>query len=256
MVGIYHKLYRSFLIQPKNLQTFPDLGFCFKFENQPGIVERFRNIFKLAMGLALGQTGCVSKPCEWFLNDEKQWISPPVLQINQNQQWLGLQKKIPTRSRKLRDFSSKVSAIRSCRSHVCFSSCRATMKIDSSSFWAGTKQFLLLLYLAPGFCWKCFSPSNGEFLFFPKINLVRVERSLQAALARTGGWSSPERLVSSCMLVKRAPCHPTHHLVTDAVIYFYTSTVIKIPWQELKNYFQKYYTGYQAFPRINTYGFL
>jgi len=86
MVGIYHKLYRSFVIQPKNLQTFPVLSFCFKFENQLGIVERFRNIFKLALSPALSQTGFVSKPCEWFLNDEKQWISLPVLRINQNQQ--------------------------------------------------------------------------------------------------------------------------------------------------------------------------
>lgn len=103
MVGIYHKLYRSFLVQPNNLQTSPDLSFCFIFENQPGIVERFRNIFKLAMGPALSQTGFVSKPCEWFLNDEKQWVSLSVLRINQNQQQLGLQKKIPTRSRKLKD---------------------------------------------------------------------------------------------------------------------------------------------------------
>lgn len=164
MVGIYRKLYRSFLIQPKHLQTFPDLGFCFKFENQPGIVERLRNIFKLAVGPAFSQTGLLSKPCELFLNDEKQWISLPVLQINENQQWFGLQKKIPMRSRKLRGFLSKVGAIRSCRSHICFSSCRATVKISSSSFWARTKQFLLLLYLASGFCWKCFSPSNGVSL--------------------------------------------------------------------------------------------
>lgn len=86
MVGIYHRLYRYFLLQPKNLQTCPDLGFCFKFENQPGIVERFRNIFKLAMGPALSQAGFVSKPGEWFLNDEKQWISLPILWINQNRQ--------------------------------------------------------------------------------------------------------------------------------------------------------------------------
>lgn len=236
MVGIYHKLYRSFLIQPKNLQTYPDLGLCFKFENQPGIVERFRNIFKLAVGPALSQTGFVSKPSEWFLNDEKQWISLLVLRTNQNRQWLGLQKKIPTRSRKLRDFSSKVRAVRSCRSHICFS-CRATMKIDSSSFWAGTKQFLLLSYLAPGFCWKCFSPSNGEFPSFPKINLVQGESCLQADLARTGDWSSPERLVSSCMLVKRAPC--TQHAIWSQILLF---SFIHQQWLKFleKNYLQKY----------------
>lgn len=86
MVGIYHRLCRYLLMQSKRLQTLPDHGFCFKFENQPGIVERFRNIFKLAMGLALSQAGFVSKPGEWFLNDEKRWISVPILWINQNQQ--------------------------------------------------------------------------------------------------------------------------------------------------------------------------
>lgn len=97
-------MYRSFLTRPKNLQTFPDLGFCCKFENRPGIVERFRNIFKLALGPALSQTGFVSKPCEWFLNDEKQWISLPVLRINPNQQWLGLQKKNSHKEWKARRF--------------------------------------------------------------------------------------------------------------------------------------------------------
>lgn len=86
MVGIYHRLCRYLLIQPKHLQTLPDHGFCFKFENQPGIVERFRNIFRLAVGPALSQAGFVSKPGEWFLNDEKQWISVPILWINQNRQ--------------------------------------------------------------------------------------------------------------------------------------------------------------------------
>lgn len=86
MGGIYRRLCRYFFIQPKNLQTFPDLGFCFKFENQPGIVERFRNIFKLAVGPALSQAGFVSEPGEWFLNDEKQWIPLPILWINQSQQ--------------------------------------------------------------------------------------------------------------------------------------------------------------------------
>lgn len=104
MMGIYHKMFRNFLTQPKHLQTFPDLGFCFKFENQPGIVERFGNIFKLALGPALSQAGFVSKPCEWFLNDEKQWVSLRVLWINQNLQWLELQKNISHKEWKAQRF--------------------------------------------------------------------------------------------------------------------------------------------------------
>lgn len=121
-MGIYHKMLRNFLTQPKHLQTFPDLGFCFKFENQPGIVERFGNIFKLALSPALSQAGFLSKPCEWFLNDEKQWFHCVFSGSTKICSDLNYRRIFPTKSGKLRDFSSKVGVIRSCRSHSCFSS--------------------------------------------------------------------------------------------------------------------------------------
>lgn len=241
MVGIYHRLCRYLLIQPKHLQTFPDHGFCFKFENQPGIVERFRDIFKLAVGPALSQAGFVSKPGEWFLNDEKQWISVPILWINQNQQWLRLQEKIPMRSGKLRDFSGKVRAVESCRSHISLSSCRAPMKINSSSFWAGIRLFLLLLSLAPDFCWKCLSSSNAEFSSFPKMNLVQGWEDLAGSSCKDWwakqSWRAGEQLhvgEESSM----SPNTPSGH----RFCYF-----IFMHQQWLKsldrNYFQKYCTG-------------
>ncbi|KAF4792500.1 hypothetical protein TURU_120505 [Turdus rufiventris] len=46
------------------------------FENQPEIVERFRNIFKLAVGPALSQAGFVSKPDYQSMSWVHMWVSP------------------------------------------------------------------------------------------------------------------------------------------------------------------------------------
>lgn len=233
MAGTYHRLCRYFLIQPKIFKLSLILAFVLSLKTSQGLLKG-SGIFlswpwaRLWAKLAL----CQNLVSGFWMMKSNGFHSPFFGSTKISSDW-DCRKKIPTRSGKLWDFSSTVRATGSCRSPISLSSCRAPVKINSSSFWAGTKLFLLLLYLAPEFCWKCLSSSNAEFSSFPEMNWFRMRGPCRQLLQ---GLVSEEVLKGWWAVIcwRREP-RVTQHTIWPQILlfYFYASTVIKIPWQEL-----------------------